>query len=411
MSDIAIEVHDVWKRFHRGQLHDNLRDLVPFIAKRLVGRRQQSAQLAAGDFWALQSISFQVKRGEALGIIGPNGAGKSTMLKILSRILRPNQGYMHISGRLSALIEVAAGFHSDLTGRENIYLNGAVLGIKKRDIDSKIKEIIEFSGIEPFLDTPVKRYSSGMMARLGFSVMAHMNPEVLLIDEVLSVGDMAFRTKCINHMTKLLRSDVSVVFISHNLDQVRQLCDRCLVLDQGTMQFIGEVDDACKQYIECLRSQNKSTTSIADTANADFLSSAGCLLGLTILDEQGVPSFKIPSSSPVTLEVSYSLNYDLEHVGLVVNFERADGSHITRLSTMYDNIKLPSHAGRQTVSIFMDGFPFYGGEYLISMRLFDISNGKTIDFHNHRYPFMIIGPENTDQTFYLQHKWSCDTNS
>ena len=314
MSDSAIEVCNVWKKFHRGELHDNLRDLVPSIAKRLMGRSPKSDQLATGDFWALQDINFQVKRGEALGIIGPNGAGKSTILKILSCILRPNRGSIHISGRLSALIEIAAGFHTDLTGRENIYLNGAILGMKKREIDGKIKDIIEFSGIESFLDTPVKRYSSGMQARLGFSVMAHMNPEVLLIDEVLSVGDAAFRAKCIRHMTALLRSEVSVIFISHNLDQVRQLCDRCMVLDQGGVRFIGDVDEACKQYLECIRSQNKP---MAQPIEVDFVNSAGCLLGLTILDEQGIPSFKIPSHSPVTLEILYNLNYDIDHIGVV----------------------------------------------------------------------------------------------
>ncbi|MGE3539932.1 MAG: ABC transporter ATP-binding protein [Candidatus Tectimicrobiota bacterium] len=405
MRENAIEVCDVWKRFRRGELHDSLRDFVPSLTRRLLRRGTNTAQLAAGDFWALQGISFQLKRGEALGIIGPNGAGKSTMLKILSRILRPNRGHIQINGRLSALIEVAAGFHSDLTGRENIYLNGAILGMKKREIDSKIKGIIEFSGIESFIDTPVKRYSSGMQARLGFSVMAHMDPEILLVDEVLSVGDVAFRTKCLRHMTNLLRSEVSVIFISHNLDQVRQLCDRCIVLDKGRMQYIGDVDEAFKQYMTCLRGQNEPS---AQTAELELLHSAGNLLGLTMFDQQGSPTSAIPSHSPVTFEITYHLRARIDQIGIVMNIEKADGSHIARLTTMQDKVSPPAQIGKNTLHLSIDGLPFHGGDYVISLRLFDTVSGQSIDVHRHRYPLVVLGPEHDEQVIYIQHKWLGD---
>ncbi len=188
MTDTAIEFNGIWKKFAMGEKFDSLRDLIPSLAKLLFSRNYRG-ELQKREFWALKDVSFQVRRGEALGIIGPNGSGKSTALKLLSGILKPDKGSLQLRGRLGALIELGAGFHPDLTGRENIYLNGAILGMKKSEIDKKFDEIVEFSELRDFLDTPVKRYSTGMYARLGFSVAAHVDPDVLLVDEVLSVGD------------------------------------------------------------------------------------------------------------------------------------------------------------------------------------------------------------------------------
>lgn len=248
MSDIAVEVNHVWKKFHRGELHDSLRDLVPALAKRLVGRGPRRDDLAEGDFWALKDVSFQVKQGEVLGIIGPNGAGKSTLLKILSKIIKPTRGNVRVHGRLRALIEVAAGFHGDLTGRENIYLNGSILGMKKREIDAKFDEIVNFSGIEKSLDTPVKRYSSGMYARLGFAVAAHLDPEILLVDEVLAVGDAAFQDKCLNKMDDVTRNGRTVLFVSHNESAVRRICGQSVLLRDGEIRFMGPTELAFGAY-------------------------------------------------------------------------------------------------------------------------------------------------------------------
>ncbi len=233
MSDIAIEICHVWKKFRRGEIHDSLRDLVPALVRGVMGRGPKGTDLAEGEFWALTDISFQLKRGEIVGIIGPNGAGKSTVLKILSRILRPNRGQVRVNGHLSALIEVGAGFHPDLNGRENIYLNGAILGMKKAEIDRKFDQIIAFSEIEKFIDTPVKRYSSGMYLRLAFAVAAHLEPEILLVDEVLAVGDTRFQKKCLNKIQEIGRQGCTVFFVSHNLPAVTRLCERAILLDQG----------------------------------------------------------------------------------------------------------------------------------------------------------------------------------
>lgn len=242
----------VWKKFHRGEVHDSLRDLIPAVARRLMGRATKRSELGSDDFWALRDVSFEVKAGDALGIIGPNGAGKSTTLKILTGIMRPDRGSVRVQGRMRALIEVAAGFHPDLTGRENIFLNGAILGMSTGEVAQKFDRIVAFSGIEPFIDTPVKRYSSGMMARLGFSVAAHMDPEVLLVDEILSVGDLAFQKKCYSYLQGLSAQGVAVVFVSHSMSAIARLCPHTMVLNEGGVGFIGPTDEAQKAYYSLL---------------------------------------------------------------------------------------------------------------------------------------------------------------
>lgn len=247
MAENALEVVGLFKKFRRGELYDSLRDLVPAVARRLVGRRPAQG-LARSEFWVLQDVSFSVERGEAFGIIGANGAGKSTILKLLTGIMRPTKGSVGVRGRVSALIEVSAGFHPDLTGRENIYLNGAILGMKREVIRRRFDEIVAFSGLEEFIDTPVKRYSSGMFARLGFSVAAHVDPDILLVDEVLSVGDYLFQRKCIEHMNSVVASGATVVFVSHNLRAVSNLCQRSLLLERGSVRMVGPTADVIREY-------------------------------------------------------------------------------------------------------------------------------------------------------------------
>lgn len=248
MSEIAVQVDHVWKRFHRGEFHDSLRDAIPAFFQSLVGKTDRQ-ELGKGDFWALKDVSFEVKKGESFGIIGHNGAGKSTMLKILSRIIKPNRGNVRMEGRLGTLIEIGAGFHGDLTGRENIYLNGTILGMKKAEIDRKFDEIVDFSGIEEFLDTPVKRYSSGMHARLGFAVAAHLEPEILIVDEVLSVGDTAFQKKCLGKMNDVVSQGRTVLFVSHNMAAVKNLCNRAILLQKGEIVAEGFLQDVISCYI------------------------------------------------------------------------------------------------------------------------------------------------------------------
>jgi lipopolysaccharide transport system ATP-binding protein len=236
----------VWKQFSRGERHDSLRDLVPALVRRFTKPRDPAAE--ERTFWALRDVSFEVRAGEALGIIGRNGAGKSTILKLLTRILKPTRGSCAVVGRSGALIEIAAGFHPDLTGRENIYLQGAIMGMRRAEIAARFDEIVEFAETERFIDTPVKRYSSGMNARLGFSIAAHLNPDVLIIDEVLSVGDKAFQEKCQVRMKRFRHQGVAIVFVSHHLPSVAQLCSQALLLDQGTAVHLGSPDAVIADY-------------------------------------------------------------------------------------------------------------------------------------------------------------------
>jgi lipopolysaccharide transport system ATP-binding protein len=249
MSDVALRMEHVYKKFRKGEVFNSLRDLVPALTGRMF-QRQDLAGHDRREFWALRDVSFEVKGGEAFGIIGNNGAGKSTILKILSRIMKPTKGSMVVNGRLSALLEVSAGFHQDLTGRENIFLNGTILGMNRREIESKLDQIIAFSELEEFIDTPVKRYSSGMYARLGFSVAAHVDPEVLIVDEVLSVGDHMFQQRCMERMSSILKGGATVLFVSHNLKAVSELCSRAMLLKKGEVAIISDTDSVVRHYLK-----------------------------------------------------------------------------------------------------------------------------------------------------------------
>jgi homopolymeric O-antigen transport system ATP-binding protein len=271
MSDIAINVENLGKKFHIGGLQKSYYRLTDQLTDMIVAPFRRAGNLLRGQatgaaelnetIWALKNISFQVKSGEVVGIIGPNGVGKSTLLKILSGITDPTEGYADIYGRVGSLLEVGTGFHPELTGRENIYLNGAILGMKKAEIEHKLDDIVAFAEVDKFLDTPVKHYSSGMYVRLAFSVAAHLEPEILLVDEVLAVGDMAFQRKCLGKMDDVAKAGRTVLFVSHNMSLLQTLCQRGIFLQQGTLSIDGtitEVVDAYLQTLERAESQDLS---------------------------------------------------------------------------------------------------------------------------------------------------------
>jgi len=259
MSETAIKVEHLSKRYRIGtqdEVHDTFAGaLSAFVRspiknlRRLRGLSRLEAGEADDIIWALKDVSFEVQRGEVLGIIGRNGAGKSTLLKILSRITEPSSGRAVINGRVSSLLEVGTGFHPELTGRENVYLNGTILGMRKAEIDRKFDEIVDFSGVEKFIDTPVKFYSSGMRVRLAFSVAAHLEPEILLIDEVLAVGDASFQKKCLGKMGDVALGGRTVLFVSHNMAAMRSLCERVILLLDGKIDFIGSAESAINTYL------------------------------------------------------------------------------------------------------------------------------------------------------------------
>ncbi len=266
MSEGRIAFQHVWKKFRRGELHDSLRDLVPHLASRMFNRRRPAEEeaLKAREFWAVQDVTFSVQPGEALGIIGPNGAGKSTILKLLTRILRPTQGRCGIRGRVGALIEIAAGFHQDLTGGENVFLQGSIMGMTRREIEARFDDIVAFSELAEFIDTPVKRYSSGMNARLGFAIAAHMSPDVLIVDEVLAVGDYHFQRKAYERIGDMVRRGLPVVIVSHQLERIATLCNSCLLLDRGRIVKRGRPDECIAHYL------NTGTQQSGQAADSPF---------------------------------------------------------------------------------------------------------------------------------------------
>jgi lipopolysaccharide transport system ATP-binding protein len=361
MSQPAIEVVDVWKKFHRGAIHDSLRDLVPAVTKRLFGRGPKPTELEKGDFWALREVGFEVRPGEALGIIGPNGAGKSTMLKLLTKILRPTRGSCAVRGRVGALIEVAAGFHPDLTGLENIYLQGAIMGMRASEIEGKVDEIVSFAGVADFIDTPVKRYSSGMHARLGFSVAAHLDPDVLLIDEVLSVGDMAFQERCIERMQQFKRQGVAIAFVSHNMQAVADLCDKGVYLS-GTVREIGAAQDVIGAYV---RSASRQGTSPQGTP-VDILKA-------DLLDEDGQPAITVHPGAQLTLRVAYhvrSLTKDY-HLGFIL-YRSTDGLKVYDGSLRSEEVGLDVlHPGASFTVDFRFRANLVRGQYHIGSYIFD----------------------------------------
>jgi lipopolysaccharide transport system ATP-binding protein len=307
MAELRVIFDGVWKKFLRGERHDSLRDLIPAVVKRIVRGRPHADRLAEQEFWAVRDVSFEVRAGEALGIIGRNGAGKSTVLKLLTRILKPTRGTCRVAGRSGALIEIAAGFHPDLTGRENIYLQGAIMGMRRREITARFDEIVEFAGVSTFIDTQVKRYSSGMNARLGFSIAAHLSPDVLLIDEVLSVGDRAFQEKCQARMKQFRADGVAIVFVSHHLPAVAQLCSQVLLIEHGAPAAIGSPGEVIAAYC-----RGAGTTDHQDVAIAATLTSG------RQSETPGI--FDVQPGDRLHLDVTLEFGVDADHatVGIVV---------------------------------------------------------------------------------------------
>jgi lipopolysaccharide transport system ATP-binding protein len=311
----AVVFDRVSKKFRRGERHDSLRDLIPALVRL---PRRRPAELGPQEFWALRDVSFAVHPGEALGIIGPNGAGKSTSLKVLTKILKPTSGERIVRGRVGALIEVAAGFHPDLTGRENVFLQGAIMGMRKTETIARFDEIVAFAGVEDFIDTPVKRYSSGMNARLGFSIAAHLRPDALIIDEVLSVGDMSFQQRCYDRMLEFKRSGIAIVMVSHNLQAVSTLCDNAVYLKGGVLAA-GPTAEVLAAYV---RAQDPPKTAADASSPVQVLAveyeggdthrdvASGSALELTVRGEARVPLDDVTFGFLIHRSTDHLLVYD-----------------------------------------------------------------------------------------------------
>jgi homopolymeric O-antigen transport system ATP-binding protein len=357
MLEPVIAFDGVWKKFRRGEHHDSLRDLIPALVRRFTSKREPP--LDADEFWVLRNVSFEVKPGQALGIIGPNGAGKSTALKLLTRIMRPTRGTASVRGRVGALIELAAGFHPDLTGRENIFLQGAIMGMKRAEIRQRFDEIIEFAGIPDFIDTPVKRYSSGMNARLGFAIAAHVDPDVLLIDEVLAVGDFSFQQKCYARLEQFRRNGIPIAFVSHNMQAIATLCDRVMLLRSGQEPLIGEVGEVLSEYVSSRGISSDARLRVLRTRLKDVRSG----------HEVKAP---VPPASPLLLEVEIAATAQLVRCGVLIQILRSDGLVIfTGMSTLdgLDEVDLEPN-DRLKVGISFSA-NVLRGTYIVNLQLVD----------------------------------------
>jgi lipopolysaccharide transport system ATP-binding protein len=312
MSDTAIRIDNLSKRYRIGtaQAYDTLRDLIAENVKRLV--RRGAGPAANNHIWALKDIALEVPAGEILGVIGHNGAGKSTLLKILSRITRPTQGRLEINGRVASLLEVGTGFHPELTGRENIYMNAAILGMSRQEIRRKLDEIVAFAELEQFIDTPVKRYSSGMYMRLGFSIAAHLEAEILVVDEVLAVGDMAFQRKSLGKMEDVTKQGRTVLFVSHNLASVRTLCNRVLWLENGRSKMLGDTDAVVNAYVQGLQGENPHLLQFEPNPDLRIQ-----LLQVAIVDDD-------PKRDGLEIAFDYEVRVPLDDVMLTVEIRNAD---------------------------------------------------------------------------------------
>jgi lipopolysaccharide transport system ATP-binding protein len=359
MSQPIIQVSNVSKKYRLGKIGmTSFREEFGRLTDRLRGR-SAAATPAETEFWALRDVSFDINPGEVVGVIGRNGAGKSTLLKILSRITEPTTGDIRLRGRLASLLEVGTGFHPELSGRENIFLNGAILGMRKTEIASKLDEIVAFSEIGKFLDTPVKRYSSGMYVRLAFAVAAHLEPEILIVDEVLAVGDAQFQRKCIGRMQDISKGDGrTILFVSHSMAAIRRLCSRCIVLDAGRLDGVFPIEEAIQHYLP------KGNLTMMDVNVADRKRDWGSEGKIARITRIRVPAheglrFGDPFSIELTLDVRETIPQAM--VGFAMN--TVEGHRVMTLDSDSNGKTFALERGQHVVTLSLDRLPVSPGRY------------------------------------------------
>ncbi|MFI4871653.1 MAG: ABC transporter ATP-binding protein [Phycisphaerales bacterium JB061] len=403
MSEAMISVENLSKRFVllRQKAHDRLLSAsIIGMAKRAITRPADPDE--DGDVhWALRDVSFEVAQGEALGIVGRNGAGKSTLLKIISRLTRPTEGRVVTRGRIGSMLEVGVGFNPMLTGRENVMLSGVILGIKRSEIRKKFDDIVEFSGIKPFIDVPVKRYSSGMRVRLAFAVMVMLEPEILLVDEVLSVGDAEFKRRSSARMQELIRSGRTVLFVSHSRQIVEQLCDRALELDRGRLVSIGATSRVVEHYSHAVQEDRRSGNAFKEFEPET--DKAMCIREISVISVNGDCSGEIEMAEPLRVRMSYDINEDIEGAHAFCRIETADGMVVISSGDAdYD----PAHLGRRrrgsyTAEFQVDGGLLEAGDYRVSASL-GVPYEKNFDRRPDAVQFSVVDRSSRRRLWYPQ---------
>ncbi len=390
-SEVAVEFHNVSKCFQleRGRPRSIQEAVVRFF--RRAERREA--------FWVLNDINFRLTVGKAIGFIGKNGAGKSTALKLISRIIEPTTGSVFTNGRVGALLELGAGFHPDLTGRENIFLNGAILGLDQVYLRKKFDEIVAFSELEAFIDVPVKYYSSGMYVRLGFSVAVHTEPEILLIDEVLAVGDANFQHKCLGRISELRRSGVTIVFVSHGLDSIKNLCDEAFWFDNGRIAFHGSATDTIMAYLNYVAKQEELAVSRlrADGEISTELIASDRRWGtgriqiiqVELCDGNNQPASTYVTGDTLLIKMQYRARERVDDPVFGIAIHHQNGTHICGPNTHFGGLKIPFVNGFGTVTYAISELPLLEGAYLLSVSAHEKNDLEMYDYQDRLYPFRV----------------------
>ncbi len=391
MSSAIISVEKLSKSYrlqHQSrERYSTLRDLLASKVRGLFRRAPATAVNTEEEFWALKEVSFEIKQGEVVGIIGRNGAGKSTLLKILSRITEPTTGRIRLAGRVASLLEVGTGFHPELTGRENIFLNGAILGMNQQEIRRKFDEIVEFAEVEKFLDTPVKRYSSGMYVRLAFAVAAHLEPEILVVDEVLAVGDAAFQQKCLGKMKNVAQGEGrTVLFVSHNMGVVRDLCSRAIFLQGGQVLKDGGCQEVVSAYMQSAGGQQAQPQW---RRTEEKHTSAAAITELSLLSADGRHISEFVMGDAVCMEMKLVFSEAIPNPQFGVLIHSVDGMPMLDLRTRHSGLALPLAEGPIKLVIEIKSLALYPGEYYLSSWVTD-SSSRDLDWVQYGLKFTVL---------------------
>jgi len=422
MSNIAIDVVNLGKKYQIGRLQNKTSDFRTVITDAVTAPFRRAGNLLRGqaygaaeldeEIWALKNINFQVKHGEVVGIIGRNGAGKSTLLKVLSRITEPSEGHVDIYGRVGALLEVGTGFHQELTGRENVYLNGSILGMTHNDIDRKFDEIVDFAGVEQFIDTPVKHYSSGMRLRLGFSVAAHLEPEILVVDEVLAVGDAEFQKKCLGKMGDVAGEGRTVLFVSHNISAISELCNRAVLLNNGVLDKNDHVDSVIDTYFDQIR---KLENVIALSDRVDRKGDGTLkITGFQVFNHERNPLIEPGTTALFQLTFDSQKTTDLKNVSFAIFFADRLRGRVFGLHTVWVGETFETLPQSGTIQCKLSTVNLAPGSYQISLEarvnniMADyIENVSEINIVSGNFFQSGQTPKNNrNSLFFAQHHWS-----
>jgi lipopolysaccharide transport system ATP-binding protein len=357
----------------------------------LLGVAKGQLRSPSESFWALRDVDFDVARGETVGLVGPNGVGKSTILKLISRIIEPTSGEIRVDGRVGGLLELGAGFHHDLTGRENVYLNGSILGLDREEINRKFDKIVSFAELERFIDVPVKHYSSGMYLRLGFSVAIHTNPDILLVDEVLAVGDAAFQRKCIDKIHSMQSEGVTIILVSHDLNTIQDLCDTSIWLEEGRVAGIGPSERVVAEYLAAVREE--SARGLRNSGASSSASRWGNrkveITAVELLDASGEPRVMFTTGEPLVARIHYRAAERVEGPIFGIALYRNDGTHLTGPNTRFSDYEIETLEGEGALEYRMEALPLLRGTYELSATVYDQSCEIPYDHHHRMYSFMV----------------------